>query len=293
MLVIAGIIWGLSFTCAKWALVDFTTTQLLFWRFLAAFLLGEAVLFFFRKKLWQSSHADILLSMKPGLFLGASLLFQIHGLHYTTATNSGFITSLYVVLIPFISILFFKTRINKIHFILAALAFFGMALLLNVVESENYIFNVGDLLTLGSAVTAALQIIYIGITAKMAKNTFRYNNYQTFWCLLVVIPFFIFENIQKNVSVWPDSVQPMSYLGLGILIVFVSVIAFYLQVNAQKKLSTTTASMLCLLEAPFSFLFATIFIGEKLIGFQILGALIILGSSAASVYIDRPQHGSN
>lgn len=289
MLVIAGIIWGLSFTCVKWALVDFTTTQLLFWRFFAAFILGEVFLFLFHRQAWKNSHADIKLSLKPGLFLGLSLLFQIHGLHYTTATNSGFITSLYVVLIPFISIILFKTKIKYLHFVFAGLAFVGMAFLLDL-KSQQWTLNIGDLLTLGSSITAAFQIIYIGISAKNSKNTFRYNNYQTFWCLLVVIPFLIYECLQKNISIWPDRVQPLSYLGLALLIVFVSIFAFYLQVRAQKKLSTTTASMLCLLEAPFSFLFATILIGENLIAIQMFGALLILCSSALSVYVDRPQN---
>jgi drug/metabolite transporter (DMT)-like permease len=295
MLVVAGIIWGLSFTCVKWALVDFTTTQLLFYRFFLAFVLGEALLFLFKKEAWKKSHSDILLSLKPGLFLGISLLFQIHGLHYTTATNSGFITSIYVILIPFISVLLFKTPIKKMHFMFAILAFIGMAFLLDIptmINGHNHIqFNIGDLLTLGSAVTAAFQIIYIGITAKKSANTFRYNNYQTFWSLCVVIPFLIFESIQKSKSFIPESVHTQSLLGIGLLIVFVSMVAFYLQVTAQQKLSTTTASMLCLLEAPFSFLFAAILIDENLIGLQIFGALLILSSSAFSVYIDRPKNG--
>jgi len=196
-LIVAGIIWGGSFTCVKWALVDFTTTQLLFFRFITAFFLGEFFLYIAAPDQWKTSHSDIFLSMKPGLFLGISLLFQIHGLHYTTATNSGFITSLYVIFIPFISIFLFKTKIKKIHFLFTLLAVVGMVFLLNL--QKNYFhFNFGDLLTLGAAVTAAFQIIYIGITAKKSKNTFRYNNYQTFWCLIAVMPFFIFESLDNR-----------------------------------------------------------------------------------------------
>jgi drug/metabolite transporter (DMT)-like permease len=294
MLLIAGVIWGLSFTCVKWALVDFTTTQLLFWRFFIAYILGEIFLYLFKPDSWRNSHSDILLSLKPGIFLGLSLLFQIHGLHYTSATNSAFITSLYVIFIPFISIIFFKTRIKNLHFIFAGLAIIGMSFLLDIpqmlVAKNGLAFNIGDLLTLGSSATAAFQIIYIGITAKKSKNTFRYNNYQTFWSLLVIIPFFIYESEIKNISIWPISVRPLSYLGLFLLVVFVSMIAFFLQVQAQKKLSTTTASMLCLLEAPFSFLFASLLIGESLVGLQIWGALLILLSSTLSIYIDRPKH---
>ena len=69
--------------------------------------------------------------------------------------------------------------------------------------------------------------------------------------------------------------------------------AFSLQVLAQKTLSTTTASLLCLLEAPNAFMFAFIIFGEKLVGYQILGILLILGSSFFSVFIDRPKNRSS
>ncbi len=285
----AGVIWGLSFTCVKWGLIDFTTSQLLFWRFLLAFVLGELLMFAFSKKTWKSSHRDIFLSLKPGLFLGFSLIFQIHGLHFTTATNSGFITSLYVVLIPFISLFLFKYQIRWFHFALALLAFAGMGLLLNLQQLD---INKGDLLTLGAALTAAFQIIYIGHSAKHSVNAFRYNNYQTFWCLITIIPFLIYESISLEKGFLPQQISILSVTGLLILVFLVSMLAFYLQVSSQKILSTTTASMLCLLEAPFSFLFAALILQEKLIGIQIVGAFLILLSSALSIYVDRPQDGS-
>jgi drug/metabolite transporter (DMT)-like permease len=286
-LAIAGIIWGLSFTCVKWALTDFNTSQLLFWRFLAAFVLGEGVLFLFFRERWSSSHTDIMRAFKPGLFLGLSLVFQIHGLNFTTATNSGFITSLYVVIIPFVSVIGFGQRLQRIHFFLAALAFFGMGLL---VDLQLLGMNKGDWLTLGAAITAAFQIIYIGQTAPQAINAFRYNNYQTFWCFLALIPFLIFELPNLPQDLVPKSPSLLALTGLALLVVFVSILAFYLQVRAQKVLSTTTASMLCLLEGPFSFLFAALILGERLQALQALGAFFILLSSALSIYIDRPRH---
>jgi drug/metabolite transporter (DMT)-like permease len=291
LLFVAAVFWGASFTFVKWGLVDFTTTQLLFWRLFLAFIIGEFFLFLLSPEKFKNSQSDILLSLKPGLFLGGSLLFQIHGLHSTTATKSGFITSLYVILIPFISAFFFKSKIKYLNLFFAVLAFVGMFFLLDInVLSGGLNLNTGDLLTFGAAITAAFQIIYIGQTAQFSKNTFRYNNYQTFWCLCTVLPFLFFENWQKDLNFIPHQLHFKSVIAVCLLVVFVSIIAFFLQVHAQKKLSTTTASMLCLLEAPFSFLFAAFLIDEKLVGFQIFGAILILLSSALSVYIDRPQH---
>ncbi len=291
LLFIAAVFWGASFTFVKWGLVDFSTTQLLFWRLFLAFFIGESFLFLISPETFKKSHSDILISLKPGVFLGGSLLFQIHGLHTTSATKSGFITSLYVILIPFISALFFKTKIKYLNLFFAVLAFVGMFFLLDInILSGDFNLNTGDFLTFGAAVTAAFQIIYIGQTAPLAKNTFRYNNYQTFWCLCTVLPFLFIENWQKNLDIIPHQLHLKSVVSVCMLVIFVSIIAFYLQVHAQKKLSTTTASMLCLLEAPFSFLFAAFLIDENLIGFQVFGAILILLSSALSVYVDRPKH---
>ena len=112
-LVLAGSIWGLSFICVLWALKDFSTSTLIFWRFGFAFILGEAILFLFYRKSFYDSISDMKLSFWSGIALGMSLLLQTHGLHYTTATKSSFITSLYVVLIPFTSYIFYKKQIKE------------------------------------------------------------------------------------------------------------------------------------------------------------------------------------
>ena len=74
------------------------------------------------------------------------------------------------------------------------------------------------------------------------------------------------------------------------LTILVSLIAFSLQVLAQKKLTATTASMLCLLEGPFAFVFAAIFLSEKLNNLQVAGAVIILLCSFLTIFFDRPKN---
>ena len=289
-LTIAGIIWGASFTAVRWALVDFSTTTLMFWRFIIAFIAGEAFLFFKNPSQFRESHGDIKLAVKVGICLGFSLLFQIYGLNFTTATNSGFITSLYVVLIPVIGTLFFKQRIFLRHIFLSLTAFLGMGLLLDL-HSLN--MGKGDLLTLVAALTAAMQIIFIGQVASKAKSPFRFNTYQTFWALVVLLPFLIFETQVNKVQLWPVNVGLRSLLSLMGLALVVSVIAFFLQVRAQRTLSTTTSSMLCLLEGPFAFLFGALFLNESLTLIQALGAFVILGSCGFSVLLDRPENRSS
>ncbi|AGH95205.1 DMT family transporter [Pseudobdellovibrio exovorus] len=283
----AGLIWGGSFTLMRWGLESFSATTLIFWRFLIAFILGEALHYIFNKKLFRQSWYDARLAMLAGFFLGLSLFFQTYGLYFTTATNSGFITSLYVVLIPIIGALFFKTTIKAHHIVLSLMAFCGMGFLLDL---QSLYLQKGEVLTLGAALTAAFQIIFIGKNAVHARSAFRFNNYQTFWSLLTILPFLVFDIRSNDLSLWPQQVSLASVLSMLSLAIVVSIGAFYLQVRAQRVLSTTTSSMLCLLEAPFAFIFAAYFLQERLGPIQFLGAAIILLSCTLSIFIDRPKN---
>lgn len=285
-LTLAGIIWGGSFTLVRWALEDFSATTLIFWRFIIAFIVGEALHYTFARNLFRQSWGDVRLAMMAGFFLGLSLFFQTYGLNYTTATNSGFITSLYVVLIPVIGAIFFGFKIKPHHLILSLLAFSGMGFLLNL---DSFRLQLGETLTLGAAVTAAFQIIFIGKVANSAKSAFRFNTYQTFWSWITILPFLVFEVRAKDLPLWPAQPHWYSVASMVALALVVSIFAFYLQVRAQKVLSTTTSSMLCLLEGPFAFIFAAVFLAERLSSVQFFGAFLILLSCAFSVFIDRPK----
>jgi len=288
-LILAGAIWGASFTLVKWALVDFSTTTLIFWRFLLAIILGESLMFFLQKSEYKKSHSDFKLSMFAGLALGSTLLFQTHGLNYTTATNSSFITSLYVVLIPIASFYFYKTKLHWYHIGLSLLAFVGMGFLLEIYK-HSFEFNFGDLITLGAAVAGTFHILFVGHGSRKMQNAFRYNIFQTFWCWLLTIPFVVYEVNFRSIQLIPEHFTTKSILSIICLSIFVSLIAFYLQIKAQKVLTNTTASMLCLLEAPYSFIFATVFLKEQLTYVQFLGAGLIMLSSVLSVYMERPQN---
>lgn len=285
----AGILWGSSFTFVRWALDDFSAPALLFWRYLLAFFLGELFLKITNKKQYASSWNDSKLAVGAGIYLGLAVLLQSYALNYTTATNAGFITSLYVVIIPFLMFVFYKHKIHLHHIFLSLTAFCGMGLLLNL--NEFYVAK-GEILTLASAFVAAMQIISIGRVANKTTSPFRFNNFQIFWSLISIIPFLIYEHSVNNLPIWPEEVKIKSIMAIVILAVTVSVLASYFQVRGQRVLSTTTSSMLCLLEGPFAFIFGAIFLAERLNLIQALGALVILSSCALSVFYDRPKNGS-
>lgn len=288
-LFIAGMLWGISFTFVKWALVDFSPATLVFWRFAFALLLGEVLYFVFDREGFKKSHSDYKIGIFAGLGLGSSLIFQTIGLQTTTATNSSFITSLYVVLIPFANFFFLKSKVHWYHFGLSLIAFLGMGLLLDLPHNGLRLHS-GDIFTLLVAVTSTFHIIAVGLGSKKMKSGFRFNTSQTFWAWVFLIPFLGYDISAKNVAFFPKITSYTSVLSVIGLSILVTLGAFYLQVRAQKVLSNTTASMLCLLEAPYSFLFASALLNEKLTPIQLAGAILILGISALTIYIERPKN---
>lgn len=285
----AGMLWGISFTFVKWALVDFSPTTLVFWRFVFAIIIAEAFYFIIDREGFKKSHSDYKISLLAGLGLGLSLIFQTIGLQTTTATNSSFITSLYVVIIPFANYFVLKSKVHWYHFALSFVAFLGMGLLLDL-PTNGFRMQSGDIFTMMVAVTSALHIMAVARGAQKMKSGFRFNTAQTFWALIFLVPFLIYDVSAKSIPMTPTITTYWSISSVAGLAILVTLGAFYLQVRAQKVLSTTTASMLCLLEAPYSFLFASVLLGEKLTPIQLVGAIIILSISALTVYVERPQN---
>lgn len=261
----------------------------MFFRFLIAFFIGEISYFIFFKKEFNNSHSDIQLAAIPGACLSLSLIFQTHGLHYTTAVNSSFITSTYVILIPLIAALFFKDKLKYQHLFFGFLAFIGMALLLNITELNSLKLNKGDFYSFICALLASFHILFVGRISSKIKSSFRFNTYQIFWSLITILPFLIYELIYTEQKLIPVVIHMRSIFSIVALVFLVSLLAFYLLVRAQKVLNNSITSLLCLLEAPFAFLFAFIYLNERLSIIQAIGVGIILLSSALSVYLDRPK----
>ena len=288
-LFIAGMLWGISFTFVKWALVDFKPTTIVFWRFLFAIVIAEVLYFLFDREGFKKTHADYKIAILSGIGLGGSLILQTIGLQTTSATNSSFITSLYVVIIPFANYFVVKSKVHWYHFAFSGIAFLGMGLLLDL-PTNGFTLHSGDLFTISVAFTSALHLMAVAHAAPKIKSGFRFNTAQTFWALVLVLPFLIYDTTSKDIPLIPEITHISSVLSILGLTLFVTLGAFYLQVRAQRVLSTTTASMLCLLEAPYSFLFASALLNEKLTPIQLVGAIIILSISALTVYVERPSN---
>ncbi|MBI5267030.1 MAG: DMT family transporter, partial [candidate division Zixibacteria bacterium] len=148
----AAAIWGSTFIIVKDALNGIDPLTMVGYRFLIAGFLLLAYLIIKRRPLFTD--------WKKALFVSVILWFlyvpQTVGLKYTTASNSGFITGLFVVFIPLFLITLFKRKPTRWEIIASFVSLAGLWILTGGLKR----INVGDSLTLVAAVTYALHVLY-------------------------------------------------------------------------------------------------------------------------------------
>jgi drug/metabolite transporter (DMT)-like permease len=262
-LLLAGSLWGFAFVATIWTLKGLSPAAIIFYRFLGATIFG----LLFVPSSFKAFLSELRPSFPIGLLLAATLIPQAWGLKFTTATNSAFITILYVVIVPMIGAIQGTEKIPRLHWVWTALAMFGTAL---IIDLKSLDVNYGDFLTLICAGFAALHILAVDRRANKTKSAFAMNLAQSFWCALAALPLMWIDNRSSLFNL-----DGMVWIGLIMLTLGSSLVAFYLQIVAQKNVKASVASLLFLLESPFSGLFAFLLLDERLSPVQLLGAVVI------------------
>lgn len=279
-LVLAAAFWGFGFIATIWAFEVLSAFQLSFVRFLIAG--GVGLLYFIIRPqpgIWRENLRP---SVWPALFLLGTLVFQAWGLHYTTVAKSGFITTLYVVFVPILDSVLSRRNFGWSLWSCVLVAFIGTAMIVGGGISG---FNFGDFLTLIAALFATLQIHVLGLISPRIRRPFVFNIVQSCWCAVAMAPVLVLEPFHDkllNFFQWPA----LTIAGVLILSFGSTVFAFYLQVRAQARISTTVSSLLFLLESPFALLFAMLILGEKLGLMESIGAALIFLSAALASGIE-------
>ncbi|NJE49435.1 DMT family transporter [Thermococcus sp. 9N3] len=251
--------WGFTFPAMKVSLDYLPPILFLAYRFGIASLL---MLIIFRSKVLRKE------TMREGFLLGLTLFFghgfQIVGLKYTTASNSAFITSLYVVFTPFISYFLLGERVKARDVLSLAIALTGLYLISGASSSIGY----GDLLTALCAVSFAFQIVLVQRFGE--KDYLSLAFWQIFWNFVFSLIFALaFEP-----RVFPREVLP--WLGLLYTALFGTVIAFTLQVKYQKHTTAYKAALIYSMEPIFGSLSAFVILGERFTKRALAGAFLIM-----------------
>lgn len=275
-LLFATMIWGFSFTAVVWILKAMDVFTMSIVRFGFAFVFSVLIAAFIPVLRRDLNWRTFLLASGPGFFLGLTLIFQTWGLESTSVTNSGFLTTLYVVLIPLLETLVFRARPYPLHYLWVTVALVGTGLMVNFHSAQ---LNRGDIYTLMCAGFAAIQIIWIGKISKRINSAFVFNAFQCFWALVATLIFLPFYDRFYFYPLDARAVFAIVLVTLGS-----TVLAFALQVKVQKVLSPALASLIFLLESPFAMLFAFWLLNEQMSFQKICGAsLIFLAAVGATL----------
>lgn len=296
-LAFAGALWGFGFVAAMWSLKAGGPLAITGWRFVVAAAIGLCFSFLVcRLRKADRPTTDWKLNLKtaglPGLFIAGTLVFQTWGLQYTTATKSGFITCLYVLIVPLIEPLLGGPRPPRAVWLSALGALLGVALMCGLFTAQDLDarsrLNLGDVLTLLAAFCASCHILAIDRISSKLGQGFDSHKFNTAQSLVAGLPTLaIALAIEPGALSFPVRLMAepgVATVGFLSLAIGSTLIAFALQVRAQKYIPPTTASLLFLLESPFAAIFATLLLSEVMGPTQLIGGAIILTSVGFSTF---------
>lgn len=262
-LLLVTLVWGATFVVVKWAIADLPPFPFLAIRFALAFLSLLPFVFMSRKK---PDLKTILKGLGIGVFLFSGYAWQTVGLQYTTASNTGFITGLSVVLVPALVAITTRTLPRPSLLLGVLSATVGLALLS---LGKDFRLNQGDLLVLMCALSFALHIYLVGRYAPHADATllaaaqiFSVSLLSGLFSIIIPQP-----PIHFTANVW---------LGLLLTAIPATSLAFFVQTKMQQFTSSSHTALIFSGEPVFSAIFAYFLAGETLSLRGLLGAALVL-----------------
>lgn len=215
-------------------------------------------------RLWRSG-----IPCGVALFMACGL--QQVGLIYTDAGKAGFITAMYIVLVPLFG-LFFRQSVGRQVWASVALAVVGLYLLSAAGVSA---INVGDVYIMGAAVAFAVQITLIDRLAQ-GLDGLRLNFVQFLVnCVLSGLVMLLSETPSWQSIL--DCALPLLYTGI-----LSSAVAYSLQILGQQLLSPTRASLIMSMESVFAVLFGWLLLHQTMSATELLGCALVLGGVVLS-----------
>lgn len=266
--------WGITFTVVKQAIETVDVFVFLAQRFILAFVLILPIC------IWKGKRLD-LNTVKNGSVMGLVLFgafaLQTVALLYTSASNTGFLTGMNVVIVPILASLFFRHRVTAAAKVAVILATAGLFLLCG---NGSLNFNIGDMLALVCAVCISLHLIFTGEFVR---------NCDFYWLTAVQLGTVALFSIAgalyngKQVLVWhPHLLWPLLVCSL-----IATVFAFLVQTSMQRFISHTNTALIFCTEPVFAAIYAWLVLDEQLGYYGFFGAGLILTGMLMSIMPDK------
>jgi len=286
LLLIASVIWGSTFVAQSKGMdyigpYTYNTARF----FLGSLVLIPACFYFAEKK--KNEVKDYSAYIKKSIILGlliglpeglASTLQQI-GIVGTSAAKAGFITALYIVIVPLLG-LFFKQKVSRNCWIAVFIALVGFYLLS---VTESFTINNYDLCLVGCAFTFSIQILGIDYAAKDCNPVIITSMMFLTSAIMSLILTMLFET--PTIAQIKDCAGPILYAGI-----LSCGIAYTFQSLGQKDTEPAVASLLMSLESVFAAITGFIFLHNRFTLREFLGCILIFAAVILSQLPDKKKN---
>jgi hypothetical protein len=267
-------VWGGSFVLMKDAIQEQDVYSFLSSRFLVA----SALMIAYRPNVFKGlSPKFIKQGVLAGVLLGGGYIFQTLGLAKTTVSNTGFITGLYLVFTPLISLIILKRKVLNIQWLAVVVATLGLFL----ISYNGISIGIGEILVLISALFYGAHFVALGEWSD-GKNTYALT-------LIQILTVSAIASICALINGY--QLPPSSNVWQAVLFTafFATFLAFIVQTKAQSVMSATAASVLLAMETPFALFFGLVFNSDPLTMRIIAGGTMVMFAMGVVIWSDNKK----
>ena len=267
-------VWGGSFVVMKDSLEQQDVYSFLSHRFLLASLL----MFLYRPNVFKGLDKKFVRqAVLAGVLLGGGYIFQTLGLAKTTVSNTGFVTGLYLVFTPLISLAILKRHVLRIQWFAVIIAFAGLLL----ISYNGISIGFGETLVLISAFLYGAHFVALGEWSD-GGNTYALTLIQIMTVSAIATICALINGYQfaPNGGVW---------LSILFTAIFATFLAFLVQTKAQSVMSATAASVLLAMETPFALIFGLTFNNDPLTIRIIAGGSMVMVAMGLVIWSDSKK----
>ena len=305
---ISVFIWGITFVCTKYLLRSFSAFEILFLRFLLAYL---ALWILRPHALRRPKKNEIYFALAGFSGVTAYQLMENMAISYTSASNVSIIVSICPIFAAIFSQIFLREKILTPAFILGfVLAIFGVALVSFNGVVEFHLSPKGDFLALFAAICWGVYSLCVSKINSFEIESIQATRRIFHWALIFMIPIGVFSILTfgtslpsyfsemqtisaslPNISVILDSAfnkarfsNPLNYLNLGFLGLGASAFCFAAWNIACERLGTVRATVGIYLIPVVTIIFAFFALGEKISLMGAIGAILTIAGLFVSEY---------
>lgn len=270
-IILAAVLWGSSFAVRKIGMEDIGPLMMNTCRFFLAFLFLLAIILLrgYLIPACKFESKALKRQIKTGIIIGIpyafNVIFQQVGLNTVSAGETGFITSLYTVMVPILGWFILKAKIRKLNWVAIILSIIGLYLVTN----GGISFNFGMIFLFIGSICAAIQILLIGEFIKNCDPvilvTVQVGVGTIINLLMAVIMQESFKPYMIKESLWPIVYSGVLSVGVANLCQFLG----------QRRVSPATTAIACSFESVFGLIFGILLLGETMTVMKACGCIVI------------------